>query len=488
MRAEDVARKHQFREGFTLVDYAEVGLPVFRLTLEAVTTSTRSLPVIQEFVMRCMALGETSEAVVAGMLGLREDVVRGAVDALVLDGLSGRLSTGDGSNGFRLTPMGEERLEQEAREVIQEEMLVVDYDAIRRMPIRLAGENVVRASDLKSFGAVEIRPYPATVPTVHDLAIHDVTRAIRRQGGEDFRRTVLALKRIVRRSNLFREAVALVFAADRGNEVQVAFALDGKLSDAHERAFAEHGGPRKMGFVRAVHESVAPRRLMGLLGEGIAALLPDAPRMAMIRKEEAEASAQLSAVEFAVQAGRAVQPNPAASQALQTAKERMSAARRDLDALPIRPLACYEQDELLMEAAASASRSLTITSAGLQPSMLTSYLMRDLERLVAGSVSLHVTSYLAPRGEGRGGQYDPATELTRWSLRGRMRLTQARRDDFFFLVRDDDLAVVSTRPFLGDVARRSGFSRVDGFVTRHAPVVERIREMAVMACRPRVDA
>ena len=36
MTPEEVARKHQFREGFCLVDYSEVGLPIFRLTIEAV--------------------------------------------------------------------------------------------------------------------------------------------------------------------------------------------------------------------------------------------------------------------------------------------------------------------------------------------------------------------------------------------------------------------------------------------------------------------
>ncbi len=488
MRAEDVARKHQFREGFTLVDYAEVGLPVFRLTIEAVTTSIRSLPTIQEFVMRCMALGEDSEPAVARMLGLREDIVRGAVDALVFDGLSVRSSAGQGSNGFRLSSLGMERLDEESREIVQEEMLVVDYDAIRRMPIRLAGENVVRAADLRLFGAVEIRPYPATTPALHDLAIPEVTKAIRRQSGEDFKRTVLALKRVVRRGNLFREAVALIFAADRGNEVQVAFALDGRLSDAHERSFAEHGGPRKMGFVRAVQESGSMRSLGRFFGGALTASLPDGPRLAARRKEEAEASTQLRSVELAVEASRSGRPSPAVSQALSVAKGRLSAARRDLDAFELRPLACYEQSELLAEAIAGATRSLTITSAGLQPSMLTPHLMRDLDRLLTGRIPLHVASYLAPRTEPRGGQYDPASELSKWSHKGRMQLTQTRRGDFFFLIRDDDLAVVSNRPFLGDVARRSSFSRVDGLVTRHPPNVERIREMAVAACHPITDA
>lgn len=132
MRAEDVAREHQFRDGFSLVDFAEVGLPIFRLTIEAVTTSTRLMPTIQEFVMRCMALGESKEADIAGMLGLKEDVVRGAVDALVLDGLVARTVVIGNLSSFVLTPLGEERLAQEAQEVAQEEMLVIDYDATLR--------------------------------------------------------------------------------------------------------------------------------------------------------------------------------------------------------------------------------------------------------------------------------------------------------------------------------------------------------------------
>jgi hypothetical protein len=55
---ELVARKYQFREGVRLVDYGEVGLPIFRLTLEAVTMAHRSMPTIQEFAMRCLSLGE----------------------------------------------------------------------------------------------------------------------------------------------------------------------------------------------------------------------------------------------------------------------------------------------------------------------------------------------------------------------------------------------------------------------------------------------
>ena len=77
MKPEEVARTHQFREGFQLVDYGEVGLPIFRLTLEAVTTAYRTTPTIQEFTMRCLALGETREPDIARKRAARRYVVIG---------------------------------------------------------------------------------------------------------------------------------------------------------------------------------------------------------------------------------------------------------------------------------------------------------------------------------------------------------------------------------------------------------------------------
>jgi len=486
VNAEDVAREAQFREGFTLVDYAEVGLPVFRLTIEAVTTNTRSLPTIHEFAMRCMSLGERDEASIARMLGLKDEIVRGAVDTLVLDGLVARSSLVADLSTFALTTLGEERLENEAEEVVQEEMIVFDYDGIRRMPIRLAGENVMRAADLKSYGAVEVRPYPADAPALSDLAIPEVSRVIRRQGGEDFRRNLLALKRSVRRNNVFREAVALVFAADKGDEVQVAFSINGKLSESHERAFAEHGGPKKMGFLRMLAESADRRRLDRTFGKDALKALPDASRLRGIRKEEAEARAQIRSIEPALEISLGRKNAASAVAAMTTAKERLGVALEDLASFPIRPLASYEQNELLREAILHARGSLLITSAGLQSSILTQQMMRDIEKLARGKTSLKIASFLSPQSEARGGDhYDPLAAMTKLAQKTGMELVHTARSVFFFLVQDDELAVVSNRPFFGEMVRRSGFQRVEGYVSRDRTMVRTIREMAEVACRPK---
>jgi hypothetical protein len=236
MTPELAARKYQFREGFHLVDYGEVGLPIFRLTLEAITMAPRFMPTIQEFAMRCLALGETNKADVANMLGLKLDIVVGAMNVLITEDYVTREPNSEGADTFHLTEAGELRLLSDRLEIPQEEMIVVDYDGIRRIPLRLTGESVVRPALLQGTGAVQIRPYPAEAPGVDDLAIPDISKVIRRQRSEDFRRTVLSLKRVVRRNNLFREGVALVYAADKSDEVQVAFVIDDKLSDAYELA------------------------------------------------------------------------------------------------------------------------------------------------------------------------------------------------------------------------------------------------------------
>lgn len=478
MTAEDVARAHQFRDGFSLVDYAEVGLPIFRLTIEAFTTSERAIPAIQEFTMRSLALGETREEDIAGMLGLKPDIVHGAMNAIVGEGLASRIAGPGDLNSFQLSEVGEERLAQERLEVVQEEMIVIDYDGIRRAPIRLAGENVVRAAGLKGFGAVEIRPYPSDPPTVIDLSIPEVSRAIRRGRGEDFHRTILALKRIVRRNNVFRDAVALVFAGDKVDEVQVAFAIDGKLSESHERAFAWHGGPKKMGFVRMVAGDLPRRRLDRLLGRDLLRDCVPEDRVLTSRQDEAAALAQVHAIRPAVEMGRGRVTG--AQSALAEAEERLALARHELMRMPLRPLACYEQDELVAEALRSTRGSLIVSSAGIQPTIVNGYVLRDIDKLIADGVRVLISTFLQPQLEPRGGDhYDPLAELTRRAGRGSMQLAKIDRSEFYFLVQDDQLGLISTRPILGDVVRRSGFSRVDGYVARDPRIVERIRELAL---------
>ncbi len=57
MSPEDIARRFEHRSGYDLIDYAPVALPIYRLSVEAVTMVHKELPPIKEFVMRSLRTG-----------------------------------------------------------------------------------------------------------------------------------------------------------------------------------------------------------------------------------------------------------------------------------------------------------------------------------------------------------------------------------------------------------------------------------------------
>src|ERR1700675_77724 len=57
-----------------------------------------------------------------------------------------------------------------------------------------------------------------------------------------------------------------------------------KPSDAYELAFAQHGGPRKMGFVRAVADTDLGKKLEKMVGRPMYRSMPDRDAMTAARK------------------------------------------------------------------------------------------------------------------------------------------------------------------------------------------------------------
>ena len=263
--------------------------------------------------------------------------------------------------------------------------------------------------------------------------------------------------------------------------MQVAFAIDVKLSDTHERAFAEHGGPRKMGFVRAIATANTKKSLEKLVGRSMMRPLPDKEEFRAARKEEAEAFTEVNSLRIVAErvTGKARRSDPAVA-ALGVAEERLQVARYTLNTYEVRPLACFEQTELLDEAIREARRSLIVTSAGIQPSIVNGIRLRELDKLAAAGARVEIETLLTPQEEPRGSDhYDPLAELTRRAKKDLLTIRKGQRQDFFFLIQDDELAVVSNRPFLGEVARRSGFTCVEGIVTRRAEFVQEVRRIAL---------
>jgi len=102
--------------------------------------------------------------------------------------------------------------------------------------------------------------YPPKRPQLSDLDVREVERLVRALGNPDHRkRDLLAVKRIEHIQKLYLAAVALVYSIDTGSNTEVAFTIDGKLSQDHELTYAKMGGPKKQGIETGIKDSICSR-------------------------------------------------------------------------------------------------------------------------------------------------------------------------------------------------------------------------------------
>ena len=146
-----------------------------------------------------------------------------------------------------LTQKGKQTV-REAKLVAPEERTIsLDFDGLLRRPIPYQGW-LLKPRDLKEAGVKEIPPFPPNAPRPDDLKVKEVGRVLRQPGSPvELGRELLGIKAIERRELFFQPALALVYKAKIGDDVQVAFAINGRLSTEHEGAFAGPTGRRSWG-------------------------------------------------------------------------------------------------------------------------------------------------------------------------------------------------------------------------------------------------
>lgn len=486
------ARYFDVREGFDVVDYAEVGLPVFRLTVEAVTLARLEMPTLHEFVLRSILIGETDACGIAGLLGLSEDVVQDALSTLAYDKclvLSEPLPDGGVDEDmlqditpkrYEVTDTGIEKM-REGERTPRDEPLVFDYDGIRRHPVALGTESVCRPKELADEGAIQIRPYPADAPGVSELSAAGVARVVRLRSGKQFERGILAFRRIARRESLFRPAVGLLYQSRTSDEVQIAFVLGDQLAQDYEIEFAKHGGAKKPGLIRnPVGDRASLRAFLGPERSAEVAYGDELSRrranVTLATRERAAMGARLERLR------QKPKLKPLEEHDLANIELRLHAARADLDSLPLRELAPYEQWELFSEALESAERRLYVSSADVTPDVAHVLVVRRLNERLDNRVEIRIDTTVPLSAEPRGtlGSFEPGVEL--WlGAQQKRNLTLGQRAEvhagLYFLIKDDDLAIVTNRPFLCGRGRPLSFVPTVGVVTRRPEIVAEVAHL-----------
>lgn len=245
MTPEETARFHADRPGYELIDYAEVCLPIFKIYMVASLLQHTPLPPIYEFVLRTVRLGIDDPGGIAACLGIPVRMVQDTLRALH-DTEEVVFKTGGTDDGdrFVLTRKGERTTS--SLELIRPEQQTVPiyFDGLTREPIEPPAQTLLSGKQPEELGLKEIPALPAAKVEVSDIDITDAARILGKERSQG-RRDLLAIKAIERRMRLHLPVTALVFRQIEGDEVEILFASDTQLLDAHNRAFALAEGPRK---------------------------------------------------------------------------------------------------------------------------------------------------------------------------------------------------------------------------------------------------
>lgn len=461
MLPEEIALKFAQRPGYRLVSFAEVSLPVFRLGLTVVALDRKPLLPIEEFVLKSVGAGLDTIEDVASLLGMTQSVIEGAASNLIVsEHLTLGGSPGQSEQRLGLTTKGNRAL-VDAEEIVASDVSVsVEFDRVTWQMELYAPTYLVRPRQARSMGLVDLAPPLARRAELRDLKLeelnsllHGSTRPV------DMRRDVLAIKSVDRAERFYLPAVALVYRSTGSDDVNVAFVIDGKLSDKHEKAFALSGGPQKSGIAQSVlscksevgADEVIELELLSHLGD----------RSGTTANRDGIGVAYLDLAE-AERASRSAETQEERSFAEADLAERENKLEEEVRALicgQVMYVAVHEHPPLLRSALESARKRLMIVSPWIRAKVVDRTFLSGIERLLSSGVSVYIGYGLGDVAQEKRSEEDRRAEKNLADLAEKYNnFTMKRMGDTHakILIKDQEYAVVTSfnwLSFKGDPAR-----------------------------------
>ncbi len=246
--------------------------------------------------------------------------------------------------------------------------------------------------DLRQQGMMEIPAFPAKPPELLDIKPTDVDKVISQTEKEKKKarsreRELLALKAIERRQRFFQPALALIYKAKDRDEVQVAFAIDGRLSSEHEQAFARANGVKKLRILGNLKDSEFKTLAEDILGREFVAQVP-LPDVEDIKDKVASVRATIETTRQSLERTQTDHEKRELEQQLQAANQEIEKLQAQLNTVPIRWLEVYEHRPLLEQALRDSQERLLIISPWIRANATNKWLIETLEKLLKRGVKV----------------------------------------------------------------------------------------------------
>lgn len=386
---EAIVDRHSRRPGYTLLSYREVALPFWKVPLRCRVLRRKTIPAIDEFILRAISAGLRTDVEVANFLGLPGRVVEGTMGSLVSGGhLSPTPIEAEGSVGFALTSRGETAVSQLVEEVPEERTLELAFDGLVRSFAIIEGSERWRPRDLPKAGLLEIPAFPPDPPEIgpdDTSAVATTMREVLAQSDSDL---LAVLGLAAKREKFFVRAIALVFQPEgQVEDAAVTFLIDGRPSPRHDEAFAAAEGRRKLGLLSNLHVSGLPATQREVSSQ----LLSDLPKpdeIANLRRITSVLRDRHSRL-VADSPTDGEEPSSVAAEGGDTVTQ-LEEAEAVLDLMPVRILEVHEHPGYLRDALDQARDRLLIVSPWIRAKVVDQAFRGRLEQRLKDGVQVCV--------------------------------------------------------------------------------------------------
>jgi len=399
MKGHEIAEKFAVKNGFRVVDYIEVGLPVYYVVLQVSTLLRKRIPPIEEFVMRSLNVGMPQCSEVAAFLGLDETIVGSVVSSLIRENLVCLAGVVESARQtLRLTDAGKRALEQAEAIVPEDRTVSLHFDALLRTPTYYR-EELMKFRELRQEGLKEIPAIPPRQPKPSDFPVQEIQDLFHKVMPLGEKRDLLTVKRVERSNRLFRRGMALLYESMDSSERHVDFIVDGKLTPDYGIAFTKADGLRILGFERAESHHAQTSAGRSAVAEMDSLVKHSSKEMRAEGNDALKIQAEISAVKDDL--GRT--ENEAARQQLEEqlvqAKERLSELEAKQKKRGVRQVYVYEHPRLLEKAFNGCQDHLMIISPWIRAQVVNHDFLHKLKDVLKRGVKVYIGYGIMEKGK-----------------------------------------------------------------------------------------
>jgi len=245
------------KPGFKLLGFVNIGLPISRIRLKVLTRYEKPIPLIEEFVLKSIEAGLTTEKDISGFLGLEINIVRDALANLFNSQDIDLIATDSKQQELKLTSQGEKTIESTKIIIPEERSYQINFDRLLREPCNRT--LLDSEQNLKDEGIIVIKPFHAKNIEIDNLETQKVSKILRADPDIKMEhRELLYIKTIEWQDLRYQKATAVVYQQESQDNIYIDFFVGLRNSKEYREYFEKlSDSPKKSRTIKSILDSIS---------------------------------------------------------------------------------------------------------------------------------------------------------------------------------------------------------------------------------------